>query len=75
MRDALLSEIGQRLLLLYHRCVPSLVDEASYDIGKSLQSISKYIEEDESSTEGLADVTGFRHLRQLHVLSILREGN
>lgn len=71
IKSALLAEIQQRLLLLYHRCVPSVVAEASYDVAKSLQSFEIIDQSDEGS--GSDASTGLNDLRQLHILHMLRE--
>lgn len=70
LKSALMAEISQRLLWLYHTCIPSLVAEARYDVGKSLQALAEYSTENPSVSE---DVEGLNHLKQLHVLKMLKE--
>ena len=40
VRGALLAESAQRLLWMYHRCLPSVVAEARFDVGKLLLNFS-----------------------------------
>ncbi|KAA1478653.1 hypothetical protein DENSPDRAFT_692792 [Dentipellis sp. KUC8613] len=67
---ALLAESSTRLLWLYHRCLPQLVAEARFDVGKLLQNFM----DNSGSTEGDA-VAGLHTLRQLHILRLLRESD
>lgn len=71
IKMVMMSELSQRLLWLYHHCLPSLVSEARYDIGKSLQCLI--------GSEDMGDlspaVKGFVHLEQLHVLRMLKESD
>jgi nucleolar pre-ribosomal-associated protein 1 len=39
-KNALLAESAQRLLWLYHHCLPAVVSEARFDVGKLLQTFS-----------------------------------
>ncbi|KAI5117575.1 hypothetical protein M0805_005637 [Coniferiporia weirii] len=71
-RLAMLSELSQRLLWLYHRCVPSLVAEARYDVGKSLQNFLDY---ETQSADIPTDIQGLDQLQQLHVLRMLKESD
>ncbi|KAI0052681.1 hypothetical protein FA95DRAFT_1483272 [Auriscalpium vulgare] len=67
---AMLAESSTRLLWLYHRCLPSLVAEARFDVGKLLHSFSV------PSVVGEAgSLLGLRTLRQLHVLRLLKESD
>ena len=67
----MLSEISQRLVLLYQRVVPSLYAEARYDIGKSLQ----IIEEPKDSATVSSHSQGLYVLQEIHVLRMIKEGN
>jgi len=40
VRGVLLAESAQRLLWMYHRCLPSVVAEARFDVGKLLSNFS-----------------------------------
>jgi nucleolar pre-ribosomal-associated protein 1 len=72
-QDTLLDEVAHRLLSLYHAYLPSLVAEARYDAGKSLQKFahSTILRNEENS--GKLNMSGLHTLRRLHVLAILRE--
>lgn len=72
VKASLLSEIAQRLLWLYHRCVPSLVAEARFDVGKSLQTFLDPVHDDQTEDNA---VHGLERLRQLHVLRMLGESD
>lgn len=74
IRNSLLMEVSHRLLWSYHCCVPSLVSEARYDVGKLLQS---FITESEiqQQTQHVATATGFERVQYLHVLRILRQSD
>ncbi|EGO30148.1 hypothetical protein SERLADRAFT_444262 [Serpula lacrymans var. lacrymans S7.9] len=70
-----LAESAQRLLWLYQRCLPSLVAEARFDVGKLLQdfvdtswTMSDSSEEDSKLPGALA----LRTMKQLHVLRLLK---
>ncbi|KZT20563.1 hypothetical protein NEOLEDRAFT_1140540 [Neolentinus lepideus HHB14362 ss-1] len=68
---ALIAESAQRLLWLYHRCLPSLVGEARFDVGRLLQHfMPASVEGQDSST---SDDTGLCTLQQLHILRLLNE--
>jgi nucleolar pre-ribosomal-associated protein 1 len=77
-RAALLSESAQRLLWLYHKCLPSLVAEARFDVGKLLLNFigtgSNETEQVPPETRSNA-VTSFRAVRELHVLRLLKESD
>lgn len=75
---ALLSESAQRLLWLYHRCLPSLVAEAHFDVGKLLLNFigttsdgTKVI----SPEVGSNGIAGLRAIRELHTLRLLKDSD
>ena len=77
-KAALLSESAQRLLWLYHRCLPSLVAEARFDVGKLLLNFGG------TASDGMANiltdtvsnpVAGLRTIRELHVLRLLKDSD
>jgi hypothetical protein len=76
-RAALLLESAQRLLWMYHRCLPSLVAEARFDVGKLLQNFSdvqsKTEIDDAEKDEDLDAPARLQMVRQLHVLRLLKE--
>ncbi|KAI9512767.1 ribosome 60S biogenesis N-terminal-domain-containing protein [Russula earlei] len=69
---AMLAESSTRLLWLYHLCFPSLVAEARFDPGKLLQNS---FDNDINSDSIAMPNSGFKTLRRLHVLRLLRESN
>ncbi|KAH8115698.1 ribosome 60S biogenesis N-terminal-domain-containing protein [Phellopilus nigrolimitatus] len=71
-KSAMLSELAQRLLWLYHRCVPSLVAEARYDVGKSLQT---FPDQESCGSDMPTETEGLHRLQQLHVLKMLKESD
>lgn len=70
-KTALLGESAQRLLWMYHACLPELVAEARFDIGKLLLNFSEssQVDEELDSTDRLHVV------KQLHVLRLLKESD
>jgi len=76
-KAALLSESAQRLLWMYHRCLPSLVAEARFDVGKLLQNFSsaqsKLGKDDTEGDESLEAPARLHIVRQLHILRLLKE--
>lgn len=75
-KAAMLSESAQRLLWLYHRCLPSLVSEARFDAGKLLQVFhDSPITADQGVATSPGSTLGLDTLRQLHVLRLLRESD
>ncbi|KAH9916809.1 ribosome 60S biogenesis N-terminal-domain-containing protein [Fomitopsis serialis] len=75
VRSALLAESAQRLLWLYHRCMPALVAEARFDVGKLLLSLQNVVDRPIASTPTSARTDGLDVLRQLHVLRLLSESD
>ncbi|KDR74243.1 hypothetical protein GALMADRAFT_250000 [Galerina marginata CBS 339.88] len=74
---ALLTESAQRLLWLYHRCLPSIVAEVRFDVGKLLQT---FVQDPQVEDEGIEDEeTGasdrLYRVQQLHVLSLLKDSD
>lgn len=81
-KAALLTESAQRLLWLYHRCLPSLVAEARFDVGKllqnffsSTQSISSESTVSGEDEEDSGPPARLHIVRQLHVLRLLKESD
>jgi nucleolar pre-ribosomal-associated protein 1 len=77
-KTALLSESAQRLLWLYHRCLPLLVAEARFDVGKLLQIFlePQFRETAHDLQEGIPSaIIGLRSIRELHVLRLLKESD
>lgn len=75
---ALLSESAQRLLWLYHRCLPSLVAETRFDVGKLLQIFwgAELREPGQDVQERMQNaIRGLHTIRELHVLRLLRESD
>ncbi|KAL5508633.1 hypothetical protein ACEPAH_6252 [Sanghuangporus vaninii] len=72
VRSAMLAELSQRILLLYNRCMPSLVAEVRYDVSKSLRTIACF---DDSSVLDVEEIRGLKRLQQLHVLCMLTESD
>lgn len=70
---ALLAESSTRLLWLYNRCLPSLVAEARFDVGKLLQHLVPSPSMSEGGESVSSSIAGLRTLRQLHVLRLLKE--
>jgi nucleolar pre-ribosomal-associated protein 1 len=87
VRGALLAESAQRLLWMYHRCLPSVVAEARFDVGKLLLNFSVRSgdeKEDGMKVEGEEGNDGdeepraavrLHRVQQLHVLKILKESD
>ncbi|KAK2459367.1 hypothetical protein APHAL10511_008611 [Amanita phalloides] len=73
-RTALLAESAQRLLWMYHRCLPALVAEARFDVGKLLQGFSS-VASDEDEEQSLEAVKRLERIRRLHVIRLLRESD
>ena len=73
VRGALLAESAQRLLWLYHRCIPALVVEARFDVGNLLLSLQHVVGLPVAAVSSRTD--GLDTLRQLHVLRLLSESD
>ena len=58
VRGALLAESAQRLLWMYHRCLPSVVAEARFDVGKLLLNFSVRSSDEKSEKEDVMEVEG-----------------
>uniref|UniRef100_A0A8H8CE92 Nucleolar pre-ribosomal-associated protein 1 n=1 Tax=Psilocybe cubensis TaxID=181762 RepID=A0A8H8CE92_PSICU len=71
---ALLAESAQRLLWLYHRCLPSVVAEVRFDVGKLLQAFSTDGDKPELADEPEASTRLYR-IQQLHTLSLLKNSD
>ncbi|KAH9180077.1 ribosome 60S biogenesis N-terminal-domain-containing protein [Lactarius sanguifluus] len=71
VRAAMLAESSTRLLWLYHLCFPSVVAEARFDVGKTLQN--SFGEVGADSVVG--PTSGLDTLRRLHVLRLLKESD
>ena len=67
VKATLLAESAQRLLWMYHQCLPLLVAEARFDVGKLLHNFT------ETGDKGVSD--GLRTVQQLHVLRLLKESD
>ncbi|KIM48447.1 hypothetical protein M413DRAFT_16355 [Hebeloma cylindrosporum] len=75
---ALLSESAQRLLWLYHKCLPSLVAEARFDVGKLLQTFSQDSDVVPGAVheEDLPDAASrLYRVQKLHVLRLLKNSD
>ena len=76
MRIALLGEGAQRLLWLYHRCLPAVVAEARFDVGKLLQSINATSSTDKIENERDPDaVERVYRVHLLHTLRLLKDSD
>jgi len=79
-RAALLAESAQRLLWLYQRCLPAVVAEARFDVGKLLHGFSVETqkaggEREGEGEEGEEAVRRLGVVRRLHVLRLLKEND
>ncbi|KAF8905722.1 ribosome 60S biogenesis N-terminal-domain-containing protein [Gymnopilus junonius] len=87
-KTALLAESAQRLLWLYHRCLPSVVAEVRFDVGKLLQTFvqgpsSSAAREDEDEEMQGADeeeeepdaASRLYRVQQLHILGLLKQSD
>jgi nucleolar pre-ribosomal-associated protein 1 len=74
---ALMAESAQRLLLLYHQCLPSMVAEARFDVGKLLQNFLSDTRSKTEEGEGESMYLGvnLHAVRRLHVLRLLKESD
>lgn len=71
VRAAMLAESSTRLLWLYHLCFPSVVAEARFDVGKTLQNSFGEVGVDSV----LSPSSGLDTLRRLHILRLLKESD
>src|SRR6266702_3921453 len=71
VRAAMLAESSTRLLWLYHLWFPSVVAEARFDVGKTLQN--SFGEAGMDSIVG--PTSGLDTLRRLHVLRLLKDSD
>ncbi|KAF9558394.1 hypothetical protein CPC08DRAFT_639060 [Agrocybe pediades] len=72
-KTALLAESSQRLLWLYQRCLPSVVAEARFDVGKLLQAFSP--ESGEATEEEDQPLVKLQRVQKMHILSLLKESD
>jgi nucleolar pre-ribosomal-associated protein 1 len=77
-KTALLAESAQRVLWMYHRCLPEVVAEARFDIGKLLSNFMEGMEgggyplEQQSPLDAAARL----HIaRKLHIIRLLQESD
>ncbi|KAF9460940.1 ribosome 60S biogenesis N-terminal-domain-containing protein [Collybia nuda] len=81
IRAALLSEAAQRLLWMYHRCLPLVVAEARFDVGKLLQGFSTEMQaskgdsDSDDQDEPPDAAVKLNMVRQLHVLRLLKDSD
>ncbi|KAI9466647.1 ribosome 60S biogenesis N-terminal-domain-containing protein [Lactarius psammicola] len=71
VRAAMLAESSTRLLWLYHLCFPSVVAEARFDVGKTLQNSFSEV----GMNSVIGPTSGLDTLRRLHVLRLLKESD
>jgi nucleolar pre-ribosomal-associated protein 1 len=57
---------------MYHRCLPLLVTEARFDVGKLLQNFSAAKDDNDGALDASA---GLQTVWQLHVLRLLKESD
>lgn len=72
-KAALLAESAQRLLWMYHRCLPALGAEARFDVGKLLHGFANVAPE--AGNEELDTVKRLDRVRRLHVVRLLKESD
>ncbi|KAG5635154.1 hypothetical protein H0H81_012205 [Sphagnurus paluster] len=76
IRAALLAESAQRLLWMYHRCLPLVVAEARFDVGKLLQTFSTEAQVARKGDEPLLSAASRLYaIRQLHILRLLKDSD
>ncbi|KAF7299108.1 hypothetical protein MIND_00859100 [Mycena indigotica] len=73
-KAALLSESAQRLMWMYHSCLPQLVAESRFDVGKLVQNLSD-LSATTRSEEDRDSATRLNVVKQLHVLRLLNESD
>ncbi|KAG5724436.1 Laccase-2 [Termitomyces sp. T112] len=76
-RIALLSESAHRLLWMYQRCLPMVVAEARFDVGKLLQGFAGKEKTTiaESGDEEMTAAMRLHVVQQLHVLRLLKDSD
>ena len=76
-RRGMISEIGLKLMWLYHRSLPCIPAEARYDIGKLLFSpTGQQLIADSGDAEDLSSqAPGFASLSQLHLLRLFHHSS
>ncbi|KAJ7670238.1 ribosome 60S biogenesis N-terminal-domain-containing protein [Mycena rosella] len=72
---ALLAESAQRLLWMYHSCLPLLVAETRFDVGKLVQNFSELGATTSQADDERDVTTRLNTVRQLHVLRLLNESD
>lgn len=70
-KSVLLGEVAHRLVLLYHRCLPEVVAEGSFDVGKMLMSFVA------GETDGFIHLPPdsplrLQNLSHLHIIQLLK---
>ncbi|KAF8073491.1 ribosome 60S biogenesis N-terminal-domain-containing protein [Lyophyllum atratum] len=76
IRAALLAESADRLLWMYQRCLPLVVAEARFDVGKLLQNFSAETQAVKTQDASASDAAPRLHaVRQLHVLRLLKDSD
>ncbi|CAA7269153.1 unnamed protein product [Cyclocybe aegerita] len=77
---SLLAESAQRVLWLYHRCLPALVLEARFEVGKLLGTFTKSrstldnnVDNQEADKIEESPAERLYRVQQLHVLRLLRD--
>jgi nucleolar pre-ribosomal-associated protein 1 len=79
VRNALLQESAQRLLLLYHMYLPEVVAEARFDVGKALTNFDGAAAVGDEENEAVEDVPEsaqrLQVVQRLHVLRTLKESD
>jgi nucleolar pre-ribosomal-associated protein 1 len=70
----LLMESAQRLLWHYQKCLPEVVAEARFDVGKLLTNFLN-AQEGSPDSDPESSVSGMDTIRKLHVLRLLRESD
>ena len=74
-RLTLLAESAQRLLWLYHHCLPALVAEARFDVGKLLLGFEGTVHDKGTADPHFGFTTGIEIVKQLHILRLLKESD
>ncbi|KAJ6559224.1 ribosome 60S biogenesis N-terminal-domain-containing protein [Mycena vulgaris] len=72
---ALLAESAQRLLWMYHSCLPLLVAETRFDVGKLVQNFSELGGNLSDPGNERDASTRLNTVRQLHVLRLLNDSD